>query len=51
MDVNSYKKEICNLVKESQDIEYLRAVFTFAVNYPDKSKKQDKKSILNLPME
>ncbi len=41
MDAEDYKKIINQVISASQDIEYLIAVYTFAVHYPDKSKKKE----------
>lgn len=41
MDVEEYKKDIIKIVSASQDIEYLMAIYTFAVHYPDKSKEKE----------
>lgn len=41
MNAEEYKKIIIEIVSTSQDIEYLIAVYTFALHYPDKSKKEE----------
>lgn len=45
MDISMYQKKIMELVATSQDIDYLVAVYSFASNYPDKSKKPDRGEI------
>lgn len=41
MGEEDYKKMIIEIVSTSRDIEYLIAVYSFALNYPDKSKKKE----------
>ena len=41
MSVEECKKLIAEIIATSQDIEYLIAVYTFATNYPDQSKKRE----------
>ncbi|CUX27906.1 MULTISPECIES: hypothetical protein [Clostridia] len=41
MRIEEYKEIIFDLVTRSYDIEYLIAICTFAMNFPDKSKKQE----------
>lgn len=45
MDISMYQKKIMELVETSQDIDYLVAVYSFASNYPDKSRKTEKGEI------
>ena len=45
MDISIYQKRIMELVEASQDIDYLAAVYSFASNYPDKSRKTEKGEI------
>lgn len=40
MNEEDYKRTIIEIVTESQDIDYLVAVYTFAKHYPDKSKEK-----------
>ncbi len=39
MDAEEYKKLIIDIVAASQDIEYLIAVYTFALHYPNQGEK------------
>ncbi len=41
MNIEECKKLIIKIITSSQDIEYLIAVYTFATNYPDQSKKRE----------
>lgn len=36
-EIDKYKTVITRVVTRSKDIEYIRAVYTFATTYPDKS--------------
>ena len=38
-NVEFYKNLLKDLIETSEDVDYLIAVYTFASNYPDKSKK------------
>lgn len=39
MNIEDYKKIINVLIEDSKDLEYIIAMYTFAVTYPDKSRK------------
>lgn len=41
MNAEECKKSIIEIVSTSQDIEYLIAVYTFVLHYPDKSKEKE----------
>ncbi len=41
MNAEECKKLIIEIVTASRDIEYLIAVYTFAVHYPNQSKKRE----------
>lgn len=41
MNEEDYKKSIVDIITTSHDMEYLIAVYTFAVYYPDTSKKKE----------
>lgn len=41
MSAEEYKKATIEIVSTSHDIEYLMAVYTFAMHYPGKSKKKE----------
>lgn len=41
MGIEDYKKIIIEIVSASCDIEYLIAVYSFAIHYPDKSKEKE----------
>lgn len=41
MSVEECKKIIIEIVSTSRDIEYLIAVYSFAMHYPDKSKEKE----------
>lgn len=41
LNEEKYKEEIIKFIKEERDEAYLRAVYTFAKNYP-RSKKEEK---------
>ncbi len=41
MNAEECKKLIIEIVAASQDIEYLIAVYTFAMHYPNQSKKRE----------
>ena len=45
MDISMYQKKITELVETSRDIDCLMAVYSFASNYPDKSRKPEKGEI------
>lgn len=45
MDISIYQKKIMELVEMSRDIDYLVAVYSFASNFPDKSRKSEKGEI------
>lgn len=37
LSADTYKQIICELVKGSSDLEYLKAVFSFADSHPDRT--------------
>lgn len=39
MNIEEIKKIIITLIENSNDYEYILAVYSFAENYPDNSKK------------
>lgn len=41
MSIEQCKKLIIEIVTASRDIEYLIAIYSFAMHYPDKSKKKE----------
>lgn len=41
MGIDEYKQLIINLIKKSEDIDYIVAVFSFADSYPDKSRDEN----------
>ncbi len=41
MSIEQCKKLIIEIITTSRDIEYLIAIYSFAMHYPDKSKKKE----------
>lgn len=41
MDAEEYKKLIIEIVTTSHDIEYLIAVYTFVMHYPNQGKERE----------
>lgn len=41
MSEEDYRRIIIEIVTESQDIDYLIAVYTFVKHYPDNSRKKE----------